>query len=289
MRLRFARYLRVALRRMGRLRWLSKYRIVRAHGRSLLGDRALGLRYVLWDPELESYTYDLANEDELARQLAGYFGVSEQDVASYMREAHQHPELNDLLERRLRWRFAWKKRLPLGNRMAWYVIVRIRRPQLVAESGVLSGLGSLAVLCALERNAAEGYEGHLVSADTDPSAGSLVPARMRRRWTKLVGTSVQTIPDALEGRRIGVFIQDSPHTLENQTAEFSLALRHADTSLVLVDSGGGQTPALAQVCAERKAERLVLHMRPARHVYAPTSTDVALISEMPTASPVSSA
>lgn len=266
-----------ALRRLNQLRWITKYGNLRAAGRPLLADRMLGLRHVLLDPEIESYTYDLANEAELAEQLAEIFSLPTSQVIGYIEETHREPELNRELQRRIRWRFATKRRLPLGNRALWYAIVRIVKPRLVVETGVLSGLGSLALLCALERNAGEGHEGRLISADSDPTAGWLVPARLQTRWSKLAGFSTDVLPAALDGQTIGVFIQDSLHTPENQEAEFSLAMAHAGDPLVLVDGGGGQTPALEDICRAHGTERRILQPRPVRHIYPPSATDVAVI------------
>ncbi len=265
------------MRRVNRVRWITKYRHVRASGRPVLADGMLGLRHVLFDPEIESYTYDLANEAELAANLAAIFSLPPERASAYFAEIHEEPQLNAQLEKRIRWRFATKHRLPLGNRAIWYVIARITKPRLIVETGILSGLGSLALLCAIERNVAEGHEGHLIAVDTDPTAGWLVPSALEARWSKLEGISTDVLPGALQGQKVGLFIQDSPHTFENQTAEFAIAMAHADDLTVLIDSGGGQTPALDDVCRRHGGDRHILRPRPVRHIYTPSATDVGVL------------
>jgi hypothetical protein len=175
--------------------------------------------------------------------------------------------------------------MPLGNRAIWYAIARTRKPKLVVETGILSGLGSLALLRALERNAAEGHEGELLSVDSDPGAGWLVPGSLHGRWSKLVGISTQVLPAALRDRAVDVFIQDSPHTYENQRAEFSIAIEHAANPVVLVDCGGGRTSALADVCRTYGTEHDQLRPQALAHIYTPSSTDVGIIRS-PRAAPV---
>jgi hypothetical protein len=268
------------LRRLNQLRWITKYRNLRGSGRPLLADRMLGLWHVLFDPEVESYTYDVANEHELADQLGHIFGVPPTEVLAYFQETHEDAELNRKLQRRVRWRFATKHRLPLGNRGIWYAVVRIRKPRTVVETGMLMGLGSLALLRALERNAEEGHPGELVSVDLDPGAGWLVPRHLRHRWTKLLGMSGEVLPGALEPNTVGVFIQDTAHTYENQRAEFGIALEYADDPIVLLDSGGGQTSVLQEICQFHGAERNSLSPRPVRHIYRPTDTDIAIVPKV---------
>lgn len=266
-----------ALRRLNRLRWITKYRILRHARRPLLAHRMLGLRYVLFDPEVESYTYDLANEAELAGQLARIFAVPADQVVAYLQETHEDPELNEELHRRVRWRFATKRKLPLGNRAIWYAIVRLQKPRVVVETGILSGLGSLALLRAIERNAQEGHDGHLISVDSDPTTGWLVPQHLRDRWIRLVGISTEVLPEALQHQAVEFFIQDALHTYDNQQREFSIALEHAADPIVLLDSGGGQTPALDEICRAHGAERHILRPQPVHHIYVPSSTEIAVI------------
>jgi hypothetical protein len=69
--------------------------------------------------------------------------------------------------------------------VAWYAVVRALKPQLIVETGIKQGLGSLVLLAALERNAGEGGSGRLISFDIDPFSGWVVPQRLRARCGRL--------------------------------------------------------------------------------------------------------
>jgi hypothetical protein len=235
--------------RLGRLRWLTKYRLMRRFKADVGLRRRLA--YVLLDPELESFSYELQNESEIISALARALDRPFDELARYASETREDPELNELLARHVRWRADVKRRLPLGNRLTWYVIVRALKPELVVETGIYLGLGSLAVLRALERNRREGSAGELMSFDTVSGAGGIVREQARRGWHRFVGSTKDLLLPALEGRRVDILFQDTPHTEENQRFEFSAALSHAGPNLLLFDASGGTAPTLGTICAER--------------------------------------
>src|SRR5690348_4766535 len=189
--------------RLSRLRWFTKLRNVRSF-RGEAGP-ARRLAYVLTDPETESYSYEVANERELITGIAAALARSPREIAAYAAETHLDPELNGRLARHVRWRFDVKRHLPLGHRLVWYLLARALKPQLVVETGVYLGLGSLVLLRALERNRREGSPGELMSFDSDPRAGSIVREPLRCGWQRHVGLTHDLLIPALDGRRVGLF------------------------------------------------------------------------------------
>lgn len=267
---------RRAAHALGRLRWVTKWRLVRQSESRPLEH----LRYVLLDPEVESFSYDLANEQELVEHLAAVFTVDRESVQRYVDETRHDPELTELLANRTRWRPHLKRRQALGNRLLWYAIARILKPQVVVETGIYRGLGSLALLVALNRNAQEGYCGELVSVDADPRAGQLVPRHLRQRWTKVTGKSADVLDGAVAGRTIDLFFQDTPHTPENQELEFDVALRHAAARLVIVEGSGGYCPTLAELAERLNVQRHHFREQPLNHFYkSPGSAYVIVEAE----------
>jgi glycosyltransferase involved in cell wall biosynthesis len=234
---------------LSRLRWIAKYRILRNAGVSPLNH----LGYVLFDPEVESYTYRVANVDEMLTAIAEVTGVPRNALAGYAAETDSDPELGDRLARRLRWRFDVKHRPPLGNRLGWYVLVRAVRPSLVLETGIYHGLGSLTLLRALERNRAEGSPGRLVSFDSSPDTGWMVDRGSYPEWRMVVGLVHDTLEPALAGQQVGALFHDSVHTEEHQQFEFGVALKHAAPSLLVVEGSGGECPTLERLSQERGA------------------------------------
>ncbi len=221
---------------LNRIRWISKHRILRDAG---LSSREHP-RYVLFDPEMESYTYTIANVDAVLAAIADTTGLPHDRLAAFATETESDPELGDRLASRLRWRFDVKRRPPVGSRLAWYVLVRAMRPTLVIETGIHHGLGSLMLLRALERNATEGTPGQLLSFDRSADAGWMVDRSRYPDWRQIVGSTQDTLESALAGRQVGALFHDSHHTDELQRIEFGAALHNSAPELLLVDGSGGQ-------------------------------------------------
>jgi Methyltransferase domain len=265
---------RAAWRRLSRLRWAAKYHVIRYSGRRLLDP--LSLRYVLTDPEVESHTYEIANRDELVAFCVDAFGLDEELVRRLMDEAERDPELTTLLRRRTRFAFDLKTEPPLGQRLVWWVLVRARKPALIVETGVYEGLGSLVLLTATERNAAEGGpDARVIGIDSDPRAGRLVPNHLKHRWERVVGLSTDVMEDAIGDRLVDVLVHDTLHTREIQEHEFGVALRHAAAALTIVEGSGGQVDVLGRLCDEHRTRLWHFTPVPVRHPYRPAGVDVA--------------
>ncbi len=236
------------VRTLSRFRWFAKYRFLRGAGQRLRDDPRRNLAYVLWDPEVESHTYDVANVEEMAVFLGRELGVESATALAYLREPEDDPAFNAEWRHRTRRRLDVKRRVQPANRLLWWGIVRIARPRLVVECGIFNGVGSLVLLRALERNREEGDPGELLSIDEDPTMGWAVPAEMRDNWTTVTGLTGDVLDDSIAGRQVDMLIHDTVHSYENQALEFSAALRNGSGPLVLLDSSGGRTTALEELC-----------------------------------------
>jgi Methyltransferase domain len=201
--------IRVLIKHAGvnRLRWIRKAKIIRQYHAPIHRH----IPYILLDPEVHNFTYEIANRDELATWLDSLFGAGR-----YVVELDQDDDLMADLRRRLRWRPASKRRAPFGRRAGWYSIVRALRPARVVETGTHDGLGSTAILAALERN---GF-GSLISIDPQFGTGWLVPNRLRGRWQPARGTSYDVLPSV---GPIDLFIHDSLHTPDCERWELETA------------------------------------------------------------------
>jgi hypothetical protein len=212
------RPLRVLIKRAGvnRLRWIRKAQIVRQHHARIHQH----IPYILLDPEVQNFTYEIANRDELTTWLDSLFGAGH-----YVAELDQDADLMADLRRRVRWRPASKRNAWFGRRAGWYSIVRALRPARVLETGTHDGLGSTAILAALERN---GF-GELISIDPQPGTGWLVPDRLAGRWQPLRGTSYEVMPSL---GTIDLFIHDSLHTPDCERWELETAAALGATVLL---------------------------------------------------------
>lgn len=270
---------RHALRRMSRLRWLTKRRILQRYDVKLRDEPKIYLRYLLWDPEVESYSYEIANDDELCAFAARNFGCTAEQAKDFLREARTDPELTTRLSERTRWRFDAKTKLPVGNRLLWYVAARATKPPLIVETGIYEGLGSIVLLRALEQNAREGAEGRLVSLDTDPHSGFLVrdDAELTKRWTKVIGFTSDKLPEVVAGEPIGMLLQDTPHTEENQRHEFGVALRQPADRVVLIEGSGGYCPTAGQLAEQLGIELLHFREQAKDHFWTPPGQQVLVV------------
>ena len=264
------------LRRLSRLRWATKAGIVRHYGVRFRERPLVCAKYVLLDPEVDSFSYDIENGDELAELVARATGVDVADARGWVEETRTDTELNEGLARTVRWRFDFKRHLPLGPRVAWYVLARAIKPAVVVETGIQDGLGSLALLRALHHNAAEGSPGRLISFDTDEEAGWLVPERVRGSWTRVQGRTDDALEPAVRDLTIDLFIHDTPHTAEIQTHEFGVALAHASRRIAMIDGSGGQYPVLRELCERNGGTHLHFRERPRDHFYPAPGIGIGL-------------
>ena len=268
---------REALRRLGRLRWRAKYNEARRNGARFRDTPWRLLKFILLDPEFDNFTFEVANEAELIQFLASITGVEEKELTRYLAETRTDPGLTTDLWRRLRWRLDYKRRPPLGRRATWYVLARALKPELAIETGVQDGLGSLAILRALARNAAEGRPGRLISIDTLPTAGWLVPAAERHAWELIIGSTDDVLPRVLGAHPVGLFLQDTGGDIELARRELEIMLPHRLPSTVFVSQT--QRPVLAAISRERgMVYREFLH-RSRKHVVASSTTGFASMAQ----------
>jgi Methyltransferase domain len=258
---------RQRLRGLVRLRWITKARTMRLYatrGQSSLFQRLL---YVLWDPELDNFTYEIANEDELAGFVAAATGAEPEQVVAYIREAQEDVVLRGALRGRMRRRWDRKSTPHYGRRLGWYALARVVGAGLIVETGIHDGLGSALLLRALERNAADGKPGRLISVDVDPAAGWLVDERLGERWQPAYESTFTALPKLLEGQQVGMIIHDSDHTYECENFEFRQAVEHAAPQVALVSDNSHATSALRDVCRDLGIAYRYFQERPRDHFY----------------------
>jgi hypothetical protein len=254
------------LRRLNRFRWYGKYQALRACGVKASEQPVAAARFVLLDPELDNFTYELENEDELGDFLARALSVQPQRIASYLREAKDDRELRRELHARAKWRVGAKRPFHFGRRLVWYAVARELKPRIAVEAGIQDGLGSALLLRALERNAGEKHEGRLLSFDVLPGSGWLVPDGLRSRWQPRFESTRTALRPALRGLEVGMMIHDSENSYDCEHFELSTAVEHAASKLALI-TYSARTGAMRDVCARAGAEYHVLQERPRGHFY----------------------
>ncbi|MEA2373687.1 MAG: hypothetical protein QOD53_150 [Thermoleophilaceae bacterium] len=243
-----------------RFRWLAKARVLRMNRAPIRPY----LRYLVLGAEIGNFTYELANEPDLAAFLDRVFGIGEQRAMDLIDEARNDEVLAGRLLAATRGRWWTKTSPPFGRRLGWYAIIRLVKPELVVETGIHDGLGSLILVRALERNAEEGVHGRLVGFDIYERAGWIVGEHpLYRRVIEPTQAALARELDA--GPPLGVFIHDSMHTYEHERFELETAADRLAPGGVLISDNAHTSTALKDVCDERGLRYDFFGERPRDH------------------------
>lgn len=245
---------------VNRIRWLRKVNNVRAHHQRPW--RHLG--YVLMDPEVENFSYEISNRNELCAWLDTAVGGGE-----YPDELWSDQRLDQELRARLRWRFGSKRWLPFGRRAGWYGVVRALKPDLVVETGIHDGLGSAVLLAAI---AANGH-GTVVSIDPRPQAGWLVPNYLRSHWNPMRATSHAALPQLAD---IGVFIHDSVRSSEVEAWELETALARRASPFALMSNRANLDSTFSDVATAAGGSPSLFYERPIGTFYSGAAIGLAI-------------
>jgi len=104
-------------------------------------------------------------------------------------------------------------------------IIRLRRPKVVVEAGVATGVSTAVILYALEENGS----GELHSVDLplvgkEDQVGLAVPTFLRARWSLYLGPARSLLPRLFERvAPVDVFVHDADHAYPSQLRELRLA------------------------------------------------------------------
>jgi hypothetical protein len=226
-------------------------------------------RYVLWSPEVDTFTYAIANADEMAERLGAVLDRPAAELQGFITEALEDPELGPRLTRDIGWRVLFMKRrppLPSHHLSAW-AIIRAIKPAIVVETGILDGLGSRTMLRAIQLNQAEGSPGRLISFDVMPGAGALVPERLRTAWSPVYEPTPEAFPAHLDGLEVGLFLHDSVQTAEHLGAEAETILPRMESRGVMM-TVAGWTGTLEELGEKTGGRSRTFRERPLDHFYA---------------------
>lgn len=158
-------------------------------------------------------------------EVVGFIGgvlpdVSEDAVVDTWLELYDDVEFRAHVESAFRSTTTGPRKYYHNWRELLYVLVRLRRPSVVVETGVLGGLSSAYVLNALEENGSGklvsidlGDESGLPSDISNREIGWMVPESPRSRWDLRLGDSASLLPDVLSDEDVDVFFSDVPNEL----------------------------------------------------------------------------
>ena len=213
---------------------------VTRHNARLAGASA---RWLVASREHTNFTYDLTdrNREHLAWWTAGVAGqpvarmrgfideiLGDDDLRAHVVEATRRSSRRGLADRTVR----------LGRRVGWYALLRALEPALVVETGTDKGLGSVVLAAALLRNG----RGRLTTMDVNPDSGYLVAGRYADVVDRVIGDSVETLRSGSEP--VDLFLHDSLHTFEYETAEFTAVEPRLSARAVVLSDNAHDSDAL---------------------------------------------
>ncbi len=160
-----------------------------------------------------------------------------------------------------------------------YILVRMLKPKIIVETGVGPGGSTSFLLNALEKNGQgilysldlPGYDAifypkigkhYDVHVPNGLTTGWLVPQRLLKRWTLILGDTKTELPKLLANLPvIDVFIHDSLHTYEHMMFEYSTAWPHLAIGGLLLSDDVDKYWSLAftDFCKYKKTRYCVLY------------------------------
>jgi predicted O-methyltransferase YrrM len=198
---------------------------------------------VIWSftsREDTNFTYRLTglNEKYLAHAVALATGASWQEARLYIEEAKSDDVLiqHILSHTKLGPDKAYSDmRADLHKRLGWYAVVRILQPQLIVETGVDKGLGTVVLAAAVLKNG----KGRVVGTDINPSAGALLNGQYRTVAEIMYGDSIKSLEKLTD---IDLFINDSDHSSQYEMAEYqTIANRLSSKAILIADNAHAAT------------------------------------------------
>jgi len=208
----------------------------------LLSRFRLAALWLIASKETTNFTYEISqrNTEYLAAIVADALATPNSQVLSLFAELQSNSEIQALytqLSSQLPYRLYTDPKPLFGRRLAWYAIVRIKKPKIVVETGVDKGLGALVLTAALLKNAEEGSPGRYYGTDINPNAGFFLQNTFSTTGEILVGDSLMSL--AAFDQRIGVFINDSDHSSDYEAAEYeNIHAKLTDDAIVIGDNCG---------------------------------------------------
>jgi Methyltransferase domain len=206
------------------------------------------LRFLFRSREVASYSYELANVDELAVVVAEALQVDRAVVERYVRELREDAALYRTLAAGLR-RHPGRDTPKYGYRIGPYCIARIAKPSRVFELGTYDGTQAVMLLRALARNEEEGAPGTLFTFDVGPKAGWLLDEARTDGLRFVSGDVGETLEPLLREHGVDLLIQDIGYAWDGAGPAYEAALRNAgERGLVIFAEVNGKT-ALSELCA----------------------------------------
>jgi hypothetical protein len=243
--------------------------IPRRLGQALRGSTPAVIEAFRWtfvSREDTNYTYRLKEQNVLylAHILSYISGAPFAEVTHYIDEARLDEELSGHVARLVRsgpYRSYADPRCDFARRLGWYALVRIMRPNVVVETGVDKGLGSVLLCAALLRNGTGRYYG----TDINPAAGYFLRDKYAAVGEILYGDSIASLRKLISP--IDFFINDSDHSADYELEEYNVILDKLTAGAIVIGDNAHVSTKLAEWSVATNRDFLYWREEPAGHWY----------------------
>jgi hypothetical protein len=228
------------------------------------------LKWGLTSREDTNFTYDLTpgNIKYLALTISAITGAEYHTVIKYIDEAQSDMELKNTIKTAISnspfKRYA-DKEVRFGRRLGWYAFVRIMKPEIVVETGVDKGLGSILLCAALLRNKKEGFNGKYFGTDINPDAGYILSGQYESLGKILYGDSISSLSEFPD--KIDLFINDSEHSADYEYQEYVTIKKLITDKTIILGDNSHSTCKLADFSIEMGRSFVFFNEKPLDHWY----------------------
>jgi hypothetical protein len=228
------------------------------------------LKWGIRSRENANYTYDLTEGNilYLAHTISVVTGVDSEKIIGYINEARNNKLLKEhiISETSKHPLKAYADlRVDFGRRLGWYAFARSLKPEVIVETGVDKGIGSVLLCAAILENKKEGFEGRFFGTDIHPEAGYLLSGVYREVGQVLYGDSIKTLSQF--DQKIGLFINDSDHSADYEYREYLTIQDKLTENAVILGDNSHVTDKLAKFSSLTKRKFLFFREEPQEHWY----------------------
>ncbi len=227
-------------------------------------------KWLFTSKEDTNYTYELGEKNiEYLAQMISY--ITKRDfnlVYSYIKEPINDRELKDFIITKIKdSKFKYKAdyRADFGRRLGWYCFARIMKPEVIVETGIDKGLGSVLLCSALKKNSEEGYSGRYYGTDINKDAGYLLDGVYKNFGEILYGDSIESLKKF--DKKIDLFINDSDHSSDYEYDEYVTIKDKLSPDGVILGDNCDATDRLSKFSIENSRHFLFFKEDPVNHWY----------------------
>jgi len=254
--------------------WIRYNRASAYHKKKLKLSRSWAFKHT----EISNYYYNLTprNRKDLAFLISLTTGKPLGEVEGYLTEVETDVDIAAALSQfqssnaNLR-----DSNMALARRIGWYAFARALKPEVIVETGVHHGVGSLVLTSAIRRNNTEGFAGKYFGTDIEPSAGKLLEKPFSNVGKILYGDSIESLKKIADSS-VDMFINDSDHSAEYEFLEYKTILPKLSKTGIILGDNSHATDSLRKFSEDNGRRFIFFKEEPLDHFYNGAGIGISL-------------